>query len=185
MKKKIIWIIIVLFLIGSGGMAKAQVVKKTIKDTPVVIEEEDEEEEEDYDDVEDDGDFEEEDDVPNILGEDEITVKLDGAFLQFDVSPVLKNDRTLVPFRAIFEALGATVDWDDATQTAIAVKGDTTLKITIGDNKLYRNGEVIELDVPAQILNDRTLVPVRAISESFGCEVNWVDQTQTVVIFSE
>ncbi len=120
-----------------------------------------------------------------ITGEDEITVKLDGAFLQFDVPPVLKNDRTLVPFRAIFEGLGATVDWNDETQTATAVKGDVTLKITIGDNKLYKNDEAIELDVPAQTENDRILVPIRAISEAFGCEVNWIDKTQTVVIFSE
>ncbi len=120
-----------------------------------------------------------------ITGEQEISVKVDGTFLEFDQPPVLQNDRTLVPFRAIFEALGANVDWDDATQTAIAVKGDTTLKITIGDDKLYKNDGVIELDVPAQILNDRTLVPVRAISEAFGCEVNWVDETQLVVIFSE
>ena len=74
MKKIIIWILLGLFLIGSGGMADAQVVKKTVKDTPLVIEEEEEEEEEDYDDEEEDGDFEEDDDVPNTLGEDEITV---------------------------------------------------------------------------------------------------------------
>ena len=77
MKKKLIWILLALFLIGSGGMAEAQVVKKTAKDTPVVIEEdtEEEEEDEDYDDEEEDGDFdEEENEVPAILGEDEITV---------------------------------------------------------------------------------------------------------------
>ena len=74
MKKIIIWILLGLFLIGSGGMADAQVVKKTVKDTPLVIEEEEEEEEEDYDDEEEDGDFEEDDDVLNTLGEDEITV---------------------------------------------------------------------------------------------------------------
>ena len=74
MRKKLLWILLVLFLIGSGGMAEAQVVKKTAKDIPVVIEEDDEEEEEDYDE-EDDGDLdEEEDDVPVILDEDEITV---------------------------------------------------------------------------------------------------------------
>ena len=119
------------------------------------------------------------------LDKDEIFVKVDGELLKFDVPPVLQNDRTLVPFRAIFEALGATVDWDDETQTATVVKDNTTLKITVGDNKLYKNNDAIELDVPAQIINDRTLVPVRAVSEAFGCEVNWLDQTQTVVIFSE
>ena len=76
MKKKLIWIILALFLIGSGGMVEAQVVNKTVKDTPVVIEEDDTEEDEyeDYDE-EDEGDLdEEEDDIPAILGEDEITV---------------------------------------------------------------------------------------------------------------
>ena len=78
MKKKLIWILLALFLIGSGGMAEAQVVNKTVKDTPVVIEEDDEEddEDEDYDDEEEeDGDIEEEegDDVV-IPVEDEITV---------------------------------------------------------------------------------------------------------------
>ena len=61
MKKKIIWIILALFLIGSGNMVEAQMVKKTVKDTPVIIEEEeDEEDEEDYDDEEHDGDLDEE-----------------------------------------------------------------------------------------------------------------------------
>ena len=80
MNKRLIWILLVLFLIGSGGMIEAQVVKKTIKNTPVVIEEEDseeeEEEDEDYDEEDEgEGDLdEEEDDVPTVLGEDEIAV---------------------------------------------------------------------------------------------------------------
>ena len=76
MKKKLIWILLALFLIGSGGMVEAQVVNKTVKDTPVVIEEEDTEEEDEYDDEEEeDGDLDEdEDDEPVILGEDEIAV---------------------------------------------------------------------------------------------------------------
>ena len=75
MKKKLIWILLALFLIGSGGMAEAQVVKKSVKETPVVIEEEDEEDEEDYDDEEDDGDLDEEDDDDVVVPtEDEITV---------------------------------------------------------------------------------------------------------------
>ena len=76
MKKKIIWIILALFLIGSGNMVEAQVVKKTVKDTPAIIEEEDEEDEEDYDDEEDDGDLDEDDDDDDVVVpiEDEITV---------------------------------------------------------------------------------------------------------------
>ena len=76
MKKKIIWIILALFLIGSGNMVEAQVVKKIVKDTPVVIEEEDEEDEEDYDDEESDDDLDEEEDDDDVVVpiEDEITV---------------------------------------------------------------------------------------------------------------
>ena len=75
MKKKLIWILLALFLIGAGGTVEAQVVNKTVKDTPVVIEEEDTEEEDEYDDEEEDGDLDEdEDDEPVILGEDEIAV---------------------------------------------------------------------------------------------------------------
>ncbi len=96
--------------------------------------------------------------------------------------PYIKNDRTLVPMRAIFEALGAEVSWDDTTKTAIGVKDDVEVKITIGENVLYKNGDAIELDCAAEITNNRTMVPVRAISEAFGCTVNWDNDTKTVEI---
>ena len=106
----------------------------------------------------------------------------DGAATEIDVPAQLINDRTMVPLRAIFEALGATVDWDDATETVTSVRDDKTVKLQIGSNKLYVNDDVKELDVPAQIVNDRTLVPVRAIAESFGCTVGWEEETETVTI---
>ncbi|MBQ3110729.1 MAG: leucine-rich repeat protein [Clostridia bacterium] len=96
----------------------------------------------------------------------------------------IKNDRTMVPMRAIFESLGADVSWDDSTKTAIGVKDGVEVKITIGENVLYKNGEAIELDAPAEITNDRTMVPVRAISEAFGCTVEWDNETKTVEITS-
>ncbi len=94
----------------------------------------------------------------------------------------IKNDRTMVPMRAIFEALGAEVSWEDATKTAIGIKDGVEVKITIGENLLYKNGEAIELDAVAEITNDRTMVPVRAISEAFGCTVNWNGEMKTVEI---
>lgn len=109
-----------------------------------------------------------------------ITVLLNGKKIEFDVLPQLINGRTMVPLRFIFEALGAEVTWDDATQTAKGVKGDTTVTIKIGENALYKNGTKVELDVPAQLVNDRTLVPVRAISESYDVQVGWDDATSTV-----
>ena len=96
---------------------------------------------------------------------DVITVFVDGEQINFDVlDPVTENDRTLVPMRAIFEALGATVTWDETTQTARAVKDVNTIKITIDSNIMYKNEESIILDVPARMIEDRTLVPIRAVS---------------------
>lgn len=115
---------------------------------------------------------------------DDIKITIDGKNLTMDQPPVLKDSRTLVPLRAIFEALGATVSWDDATQTAKGVKDGKEIKITINDTTAYVDGKATTLDVPAQLINSRTLVPVRFISESLGAKVEWIDATQTVVITS-
>lgn len=113
---------------------------------------------------------------------DVITVYVDGEQILFDVNPILEDDRTLVPMRAIFEALGAEVSWDDASQTAIAVKDGDTMKITIDSKTLYKNDTAIALDVPARMVGDRTLVPVRAVSESFDATVEWDEANQRVII---
>ena len=117
---------------------------------------------------------------------DGISVVINDKPVEFgDVAPQIIESRTMVPLRAIFEALNATVDWDDATKTVKSTKGDTTISLTIGENKLIKNGEDKELDVPAQIIESRTLVPVRAISEAFDCKVDWEDSTKTVKITYE
>lgn len=113
-----------------------------------------------------------------------ITVLLNNTEIEFDQPPIIFNDRTLVPLRAIFEALGATVSWDASTQTVTAIRSGVTIKITIGSNYMYKNGESIILDVPAMIVNDRTLVPVRAVSEALGCIVEWNGNTRQVIIRS-
>lgn len=113
---------------------------------------------------------------------DFIQIIVDGKMLKVDTDPYIKNDRTMVPMRAIFEALGATVTWDDSTKTAIGVKDDVEVKITIGENMLYKNGEAIELDCAAEITNDRTMVPVRAISEAFDYLVEWDNEAKAVNI---
>ncbi len=115
--------------------------------------------------------------------EGEISVKVNGENLTCDTAPYIKNDRTMVPMRAIFEALGASVTWDDATKTATGVKDGVEVKIAIGENVLYKNGKEIALDAVAEITNSRTMVPVRAISEAFNGVVNWADETKTVEIF--
>jgi len=97
----------------------------------------------------------------------------------------LGGDRTLVPLRAIFEALGATVDWDGATQTVTAKKDSDVIKLQIGSNEMTVNGKTVTLEVPAQLINGRTMVPVRAIAEAFGAEVYWDAATRTVKITME
>lgn len=114
-----------------------------------------------------------------------ITVFVDGVQIEFDVDPITESDRTLVPMRAIFEALGAEVTWDDATWTATAVRGGDVMNVTIDSNILYKNGTAVELDVPARMVGDRTLVPVRAISESFDALVEWNEEAQQVIITTE
>lgn len=112
----------------------------------------------------------------------DISVTLNANVLDFDVKPQIIEGRTMVPLRAIFEALGAEVLWDDATKTVTSTKDNVTVKLTIGSKVLDKNGTKIELDVPAQIVDSFTLVPVRAISEAFGCNVDWDDKTKTVII---
>ena len=111
-----------------------------------------------------------------------ISVTLNGSPVSFDQQPIIENGRTLVPLRAIFEALGAEVTWNQSTQTATAVKDNITVTIKIGDSFLMRNGQRIPLDVPAQLVNNRTLIPARAVAEAFGATVNWDASTRTVII---
>ena len=121
--------------------------------------------------------------IPEKAPETEkITVKVNGNTVQFDQQPIIENGRTLVPLRAIFEALGADVQWDAPTQTVIATRFGKKIKLTIDSSVMYVDGAENFLDVPAKLVNSRTLVPVRAIGEAFGCNVNWVDSSKTVEI---
>ena len=108
------------------------------------------------------------------VAEKEVIVKVDGVKLVIeDQKPIIENDRTLVPLRAIFEALEAEVSWDDETRTVTAKKGETNMELKIGDTTYKVNGEEKTLDVPAQIKNDRTIVPLRVVAESLGCSAQW------------
>lgn len=116
------------------------------------------------------------------VSEQPIFVNVNGHTVVFDQSPILESGRTLVPMRAIFEALGASVVWNDAVQTATAQKNNITVSVQIGNTQMLVNQIAKTLDVPAKLLNNRTLVPVRAVSEAFGCDVTWNDETQTITI---
>lgn len=111
-----------------------------------------------------------------------ISVILNGETLVFDVQPQLIDNRTMVPLRKIFEAMGAVVDWNNDTQTVTATKGNERVIATINSKNVYINGETKTLDVPPMVIDDRTLVPVRFVAEAFGANVDWNEATQTVVI---
>lgn len=117
-----------------------------------------------------------------VMANDYIKVTIDGQQIAFDVTPQLINNRTMVPLRAIFEALNATVDWNNETQTVTSTKDDTTIQLTINNPTMYVNGTPITLDSPACLINDRTLVPVRAISEAFKTNVDWDGNNSIVKI---
>ncbi len=116
---------------------------------------------------------------------DDISVYVLGEKVSFDVPPEITNSRTMVPMRAIFESLGCTVKWDDATKTAIATKDNTTINLTQGSNVLKVNGNSKTLDAAPYIKNSRILVPVRAISESLDCEVRWDGTKRTVTVLKK
>ena len=120
--------------------------------------------------------------ILTLLALENIKVMLNDTMIQFDQPPIMQEGRTLVPLRAIFEALGASVDWNGDTQTVTAVKDDIIISLQIGSNVLNKNGKNITLNVPAQLVNGRTLVPARAVAESFGASVDWDNDSQTVLI---
>lgn len=113
----------------------------------------------------------------------DITVLIEGEPLEFDTKPVIVNSRTMVPMRAIFEALGATVTWDaDARRVEGLFDDGTHIVLTIDSASAYKNGELKVLDAPAYIQDNRTMVPLRFISESSGAYVGWDGETYTVSI---
>jgi len=111
-----------------------------------------------------------------------IAVLIGGRYVQYDVPPITEASRTLVPFRLTLEALNATVGWDDATQTVTATRGQIVVRLTVGENYAYVNGNAVALDVPARIVSDRTLVPLRFMAENLGFNADWNPQTQTITI---
>ena len=114
------------------------------------------------------------------------SVYFNGEQMTFESDPYITEERTMVPFRAIFEAVGASVMWDGDTRTVIAVKteGDaiTTIALQIDSNLAFVNDKSVTLDVPAQIKDDFTFVPLRFVMESLGADVAWDGDAYKVTI---
>lgn len=107
---------------------------------------------------------------------------INGVTYKGDVGAVISEGRTLVPVRGIFEEIGATVHYEARDRSITIRKGGNTVVLTVNKRQAYVNGELVELDVPAQLIHSRTLVPVRFISEAIGATVHWEQATKTVGI---
>ncbi len=118
----------------------------------------------------------------SVMAAQPITVMLNDEQLQFDASPVMENDRVLVPLRTVFEALGAVVDYDATTETIIVTKGQTRIRLQTFATHGYLNEEAIHLDAPAKVFQVRTMVPLRFVSEALGARVEWDAESRTVQI---
>lgn len=116
------------------------------------------------------------------LKSNEIPVFIDGRLIDFDVAPTIINGRTMVPMRKIFEELGAEVNWDDSTKTVTSIKDGVEVVLQIGNKEAYVNNELNTLDVEPVIVGNRTMIPLRFVAESFGCKVDWNNDTRTVSI---
>ncbi|WP_429843292.1 copper amine oxidase N-terminal domain-containing protein [Brevibacillus sp. FIR094] len=99
-----------------------------------------------------------------------------------DQAPIISQGRTLVPIRPIAESLGFEVKWNEQTRTVTINKGKDNIRLVVTQKIANKNGQTINLDVPAQIVNKRTVVPVRFIAEALSYKVEWDPKTQTVFI---
>ncbi|AEG61854.1 phosphodiester glycosidase family protein [Desulforamulus ruminis] len=113
----------------------------------------------------------------------QLPVYLNNQRLFFDVPPLVEKGRTLVPMRRIFEGLGAEVAWDDATKKVTATKGSRSVELTLGEAVALVDGEKVALDVPAQLMAGRLLVPMRFVGESLGATVNYDTTATSPVIY--
>lgn len=112
----------------------------------------------------------------------QIDLYIDNVRLDLDVAPLLKSGRVLLPFRVILEAVGASVSWDSASQTAFAIKPPVTMALKPLSKDAFINGIPVALDTPVQFINGRLLVPARFVSERLGARVTWLEAQRQVRI---
>ncbi|MBS3950267.1 MAG: hypothetical protein KGZ53_06365 [Peptococcaceae bacterium] len=122
---------------------------------------------------------------PTLTEASAIRVLIDRQPMVLEVAPIIRAGRVLVPFRALFEAFGVSVNWVEATNTVTGQRGDTTISLVIGRNVAVVRGQNVNLDVAPLILNGRTLVPLRFVAENLGADVTWDESTQTVNVIRQ
>ena len=112
----------------------------------------------------------------------DISVSIDGRAINTDKLAIMENGRILVPLRHVAEALGADIEWNADSYTATFTRAGDTVKLTIGSTVAQINGVDTNIDTPAMIVNQRTLIPVRFVAEAFAQKVEWDEPNRTVKI---
>ncbi|CAH1202183.1 hypothetical protein PAECIP111891_02024 [Paenibacillus allorhizoplanae] len=119
------------------------------------------------------------------LGKKGVKLYVNGEEPTFEVAPFIREGNTLVPFRAISEALKATVTWNEEERSVTVTRDGITVKLFIDSKIATVNGNEVTLEVPAAIENGSTVVPVRFVSEALKAAVKWESETQSVVIYED
>jgi len=115
---------------------------------------------------------------------DHVEIWLDGKELDMDVPPEVKNERTMVPIRAVAEAIGAQVEWVQDAHQVVMTRGGSTVTMTLDSTTAAIDGNAVEMDVAPYASNGRTLIPARYVAEFFGQKVDW-DGTKRRVLIEE
>lgn len=118
----------------------------------------------------------------HVSAQEHIPVWIDGQKVNFTNNPIIKNGTTLVEFRPNFEQFNVQISWNGKTQTVTGTNKELTIQLTIGSNTVLVNGAQQELLVAPIIINNRTLVPIRFVSESTGRLVDWDPKTKSIHI---
>ncbi|MBR6399640.1 MAG: copper amine oxidase N-terminal domain-containing protein [Firmicutes bacterium] len=118
-----------------------------------------------------------------VIAADSVNVTVNGTALE--QKGVILESRTMVPVRGVTEELGYTVDWDADTKTATFTSAENVVKMTAGDSFFYVNDETVTPDVPQTIIEGRFMLPLRALCESVGAQVDWDGETKTAAITTE
>ena len=113
----------------------------------------------------------------------DINVSLNGEIINFSAQkPVVLNGRTLIPLRGVFDKMGYTIAWNGNTKTASLANGTNEINVVIGESTLHINGKSVPIDVPAQIINGSTMLPLRAVADATGADVGWDPSAKLVTI---
>ncbi len=115
-----------------------------------------------------------------------VNVMVYNKYIDFNLTeqwPFIENGRTMVPLRAVFEAIGCNVSWDNVKSSAVVEYDGTKIVIPASSSTAYINGTASTLDVPAMLVNNRVMVPLRFVSEALNKTVTWDDTNKTVLIY--